>query len=76
MGNFQELKVWQLARELAVSIYRLTQNREFSKDFGFKDQIQRSAVSIPSIFLKEMNLKQTNNRFVIFILQRDLQLNC
>jgi four helix bundle protein len=26
----------------------LTQKQEFSKDFGFKDQIQRSAVSIPS----------------------------
>jgi four helix bundle protein len=48
MGNFQELRVWQLAKELAVSIYRFTQNREFSKNFGFKDQIQRSAVSIPS----------------------------
>ena len=48
MGNFQELRVWQLAKELAVKIYRLTQEQEFSKDFGFKDQIQRSAVSIPS----------------------------
>jgi four helix bundle protein len=48
MGNFQKLRVWQLAKELAVKIYRLTQKQEFSKDFGFKDQIQRSAVSIPS----------------------------
>ena len=48
MGNFQELRVWQLAKELAVKIYRLTQEQEFSKDFGFKDQIQRSAVSISS----------------------------
>jgi four helix bundle protein len=48
MGNFQKLRVWQLAKDLAVKIYRLTQEYEFSKDFGFKDQIQRSAVSIPS----------------------------
>jgi four helix bundle protein len=48
MGNFQELRVWQLAKELAVRIYRLTQNDRFLKDFGFTDQIQRSAVSIPS----------------------------
>jgi four helix bundle protein len=48
MGNFQKLRVWQLAKEIAVKIYRLTQKQEFSKDFGFKDQIQRSAVSIPS----------------------------
>jgi four helix bundle protein len=48
MGNFQKLRVWQLAKDLAVKIYKMTQEIELSKDFGFKDQIQRSAVSIPS----------------------------
>src|SRR5512140_2861618 len=48
MGNFQKLRVWQLAKDLTVSIYKLTKDEQFSKDFGFKDQIQRSAVSIPS----------------------------
>jgi len=48
MGNFQKLKVWLMAKELAVKIYKLTQKNEFLKDFGFKDQIQRSAISIPS----------------------------
>lgn len=48
MGNFQKLRVWQFAKEIAVKIYRLTRTKEFSKDFGLKDQIQRSAVSIAS----------------------------
>jgi four helix bundle protein len=48
MGNFQKLRVWQLAKELAVKVYKITQSPKFSKDFGFKDQIQRSALSIPS----------------------------
>jgi four helix bundle protein len=48
MGNFQKLRVWQLAKELAVRIYNLTGTNELSKDYGFKDQIQRSAISIPS----------------------------
>jgi len=48
MGNFMKLHVWQLAKELAVKIYKLTQEKEFSRDFGLKDQIQRSAVSISS----------------------------
>ncbi len=48
MGNFQKLRVWQLAKELAVKIYKLNSEPAFSKDYGFKDQIQRSAVSIPS----------------------------
>ena len=48
MGNFQKLRVWQLAKDLAVRIYKLTQMKDFSRDYGFKDQVQRSAVSIPS----------------------------
>jgi four helix bundle protein len=48
MGNFQKLRVWQLAKNLAVKIYKITQNQPFKKDFGFKDQIQRAAISIPS----------------------------
>jgi len=48
MGNFQKLRVWVLAKNLAVKIYRLTQKSELIKDFGFRDQIQRSALSIPS----------------------------
>lgn len=48
MGDFQKLRVWQVSKELAVSIYRLTQNHEFYKDFGFKVQIYRSSISISS----------------------------
>jgi len=48
MGNFQKLRVWQLARDLAVKIYKLTKSPEFAKDWGLRDQIQRSAISIPA----------------------------
>ena len=48
MGNFQKLRVWQLGKNLAVKIYKLTKSQNFSKDFGLKDQIQRAAVSIPA----------------------------
>jgi four helix bundle protein len=48
MGNFQKLLVWQLAKEMAVKIYRLTAIKDFSRDFGFKDQVQRASVSIAS----------------------------
>ena len=48
MGNFQKLRVWQLAKELTVKIYKLTSTSTLSKDYGLKDQIQRSAVSIPA----------------------------
>jgi four helix bundle protein len=48
MENFQKLRVWQLAKDLAVKVYKLTKGTYFSKDFGLKDQVQRSAVSIAS----------------------------
>jgi four helix bundle protein len=46
--RFEELEVWKLARELTNLIYRATASGEFSRDFGLKDQIRRSAVSILS----------------------------
>ncbi|KOY01135.1 four helix bundle protein [Pseudomonas nunensis] len=43
--DFEKLIVWQRSKCLAVGIYR-----EFARcgDFGFKDQITRSALSVPS----------------------------
>jgi four helix bundle protein len=68
MGNFKNLRVWQLAKELAVKIYKLTQSPSFMKDYGMKDQIQRSAVSIPSNIAEGDNLdtdKQSVKHFFI-----------
>jgi len=48
MGKFQDLKVWQRVKELAVFIYKLTEQGAFTKDYGLRDQICRAAVSIPS----------------------------
>ncbi len=44
--NFEELKAWQKARELAGYIYGLTRNKLFSRDYGLRDQIQRAASSV------------------------------
>lgn len=48
MGDFKKLKVWQEAKNLAVEIYKISNKGEFKQDFGLKDQIRRSAVSIAS----------------------------
>ncbi|MGA1978617.1 MAG: four helix bundle protein [Bacteroidales bacterium] len=48
MGKFEKLLVWQIAKGIAIKIYRLTDSNCFSKDFGLKDQIQRASVSIAS----------------------------
>jgi four helix bundle protein len=44
--KFEDILAWQKARELTKAIYSGTKAGPFAKDFGLKDQIQRSAVSI------------------------------
>ena len=49
MSNYENLKVWHRAIELAVLIYKLTgENKYFQKDFGLRDQMRRASVSISS----------------------------
>jgi len=49
MSNYEKLNVWHRAIELAVSVYKLTEEKKsFQKDFGLKDQMRRSSVSISS----------------------------
>jgi len=68
MGNFKKLLVWLKAKDLAVKVYKMTNSSHFIKDFGIKDQIRRSAVSIPSNIAEGDNLdtdKQSIRHFYI-----------
>lgn len=44
--RFEDLDAWQVARELANLIYAYGREGALSKDYSFKDQIQRAAVSV------------------------------
>jgi four helix bundle protein len=46
--HFEELEVWQRAREMAREVYSCGGNGGFGRDFGLKDQIRRAAVSVVS----------------------------
>lgn len=48
MGHFQDLKVWQRSKKLAVFLYGITGEGAFRKDWGLRDQIRRAVVSISS----------------------------
>ena len=43
--QFEDMDVWKRASRLSVSVYKELANL---KDYGFKDQITRSGLSIPS----------------------------
>jgi four helix bundle protein len=70
MGNFSELKVWQRSKDLAVFIYRLTNEGVFSKDFGLRDQIRRAAVSIPSNIAEGDELRTNKQSIQYFFMAK------
>ena len=68
MGRFQDLKVWQRAKDLAVYIYKITAYGKFVKDYGLRDQIRRAAVSISSNIAEGDELtKIVDFRKIIFL---------
>jgi len=52
-SGFENLEVWKCSARLSVNVYR---NFSGCTDFGFKDQITRSSLSIPS------NIAEGNDR--------------
>lgn len=46
--KFEDIKAWQAARELTCEIYEICRTGNLAQDFGLRDQIRRSAVSIGS----------------------------
>lgn len=46
--NFKELKIWNLAMEIAEEIYKISSNFPAEEKYGIVSQIRRSAVSVPS----------------------------
>jgi four helix bundle protein len=49
MGNgFEDLKVWQRSKDLAVDLYNLSKNFPKEDLYGITNQIRRSSLSIPS----------------------------
>jgi four helix bundle protein len=61
--KFEDLEVWKESLKLARAVYH-----EFCalKDFGFRDQIQRSSVSVPSN-IAEGYERESNKEFIQFL---------
>jgi len=64
--RFEDLEVWKLSMELCTEVYKLTNIEIFSRDFGLKDQIRRSAISIPSN-ISEGYERDAKNQFLYFL---------
>ncbi len=59
MPGFEELEVWQRAVDLSAAVYRAMSD---SREFAFRDQICRCALSIPSNIAEGMERQTTPDR--------------
>ena len=61
--RFEDIIAWQKAKELTIQIYKIFGD---SKDFGFRDQIQRASVSVMNNIAEGFERK-SNNEFRHFL---------
>jgi len=46
VNNFEDLEIWQMAREICNKVHGYTRRENFRKDFSLVDQMNRSSASI------------------------------
>ena len=63
IGKFEDLEVWKEGMSLAAKIYKNLNN---CRDYGLRDQMQRSAVSIPSNIAEGFE-RNTNKDYIHFL---------
>jgi len=63
MKRFEDIVAWQKARELTNLIYREFRN---NKDFSFRDQIRRAAISVMNNIAEGFE-RRSNNEFRHFL---------
>jgi len=64
--RFEDIEAWQVARTLARSIYEMTGQGKFKRDFGLRDQIQRAAISTMANVSEGFD-SQSNRAFIQFL---------
>ena len=66
IDRFEDIEAWQLARELARKVYRLTKKPKFTRDYGLKRQIQDAAGSSMHNIAEGFD-SETNKEFIRFL---------
>ncbi len=64
--NFEELKVYSVAREITRAVYELTRSTEFARDFNLVNQIRRASISMMAN-IAEGYERENNTEFVQFL---------
>ena len=65
--KIEDIEVWKRGCRLAVRIFKLSEHERIARNWGLRDQIQRSALSIPSNIAEgyERNSRAEFKRFLM-----------
>ncbi|MDA3942676.1 MAG: four helix bundle protein [Bacteroidetes bacterium] len=66
ISNFEDLSIWNKARELSELIFGITTLDPFSKDFRFKDQIRAASGSVMDNIAEGFE-REGNKEFIQFL---------
>jgi four helix bundle protein len=66
MHQFEKLKIWQKAMDIAVEVYQVTSELPSDEKYNLTYQIKKCAVSIPSN-ITEGSGRNSNNEFAHFL---------
>jgi four helix bundle protein len=64
--RFEEIESWQKARVLSREVYRVTADGAFARDFGLRDQLRRSVVSVMANIAEGFG-RGGNKEFISFL---------
>jgi four helix bundle protein len=66
MRDYKKIKAWELAHQLAISVYRGTMCFPASEQFGITSQLRRAASSVPAN-IAEGSGRMTDKDFLRFL---------
>ncbi len=64
--RFEDLEVWQKARDVVNAFHQASSAGTFSRDYALRDQIRRAVVSIPSNIAEGFS-RHSNKEFIQFL---------
>jgi four helix bundle protein len=67
ISSFEDIEVRKKSVELCEKIYLLSEKTPLNKDFGLRDQIRKSAISVPSNIAEGFE-RESNNQFIYFLI--------
>ena len=64
--KFEDILAWQKSRQATKLVYEITNQGNFAKDFGLRDQIRRSSVSVMANIAEGFG-RRSNKEFSNFL---------